>query len=251
MTKRICGAALLVLILLPLPALAQFRDPNPKPRVSLSPTVAYRFPHTAHVEASLFTSTDRGDAEFVERRGGAALLGGELELRLFGPLSVIGSAAFAEPATNWVSENGGGAERYQGPRIAMYTAGLLVRLPEPDPDFRRFPIVSSIVVAPGLVREEPRRDPLPVDHPLYVPNPWGRIDHPALNLGVRATVGLGRSPIAVQVGVSDWITFWNTTEMERQLEQAWLDAFGVPVIADYQMGPSHLFQITAGVSLRF
>jgi len=252
MTQRFCAALLLALVLCPAPAAAQLREPHVKPRISVTPTFSYRFPYTAQVEGSLFTDRERVDAEFRERRGGGTVVGGEAEMRLFGPIGLIAGAGYAEPAANWVSQDGGRDERYIGPRVWMYTAGLLIRLPEPEPDLRRFPIVTSITLAPGIVREEPRPDPLPDNHPLFVPSPWGRIDHPALNLGVKASVKLGSRHVAFQFGASDWITFWNTAEMERQLQQAYRQPpFYLDVIADYEMKPSHLFQLNAGFSIRY
>jgi hypothetical protein len=250
---KLCHVLVLAgLLLFPTVVSAQFREPFPYARVTVTPLIAYRFPYVTRVEGTVYTATEVEFAEFRERRGGGTVLGGELEVRIVGPLSVVGGVGFAEPADNLVSTDGGPEDRFVGPEVWYYSAGLSLRLPEPTPDYRRFPLVASLSVAPALVREVPQRSPLPPDHPQFVPSPWSAISHRAVNVGFKSTLLLGTRHLALQFGLNDFITFWNDTELERQLEEAYRQPpLFLNVIADYNQGVSHVLQGHVGISFRY
>lgn len=251
MTKR-CWLLLLALLLVtPAWASAQFREPFPYSRLSVSPVIGYRFPYVARFDAAIYTREEVFFSEFTEERSGGAVAGGEVEMYLFGPIGLIGTALYAPSVENLVAENDEPAQRFVGPDVWLLSTGISIRLPEPAPDYRRFPLLASIRLAPGVVREVPQGSPLPPDHPQYVPSPWQPINHPALDVGVKASTLLGSRHLAFQFGVSDFITFWNSNAVERQLEQAYLQQLRLPVTAVYNLGRSHLFQAYAGFSIRF
>jgi hypothetical protein len=233
------------------PATAQFRDAVPEARVSITPVVGYRFPYNARVDATVFTEHEAISAQFDEERGGGYLAGGEVEVLLAGPLSIFSTVLYAEPAANRVVEDGTTPQDFTGPTVWFASMGLKVRLPEPTPDYRRFPFVTSLQIAPGVVREIPRRTRLAPDHPLYVPSPWSTIDHPALNVGLRVKTLLGSPNLALHLGLNDYVTFWNAGAVSRQLERAYQEQLGLEVTADYQLPLSHQFQGHLGISFRF
>ncbi|CAN5753911.1 hypothetical protein BH23GEM3_BH23GEM3_03040 [soil metagenome] len=243
--------AALVLLFIPVRTEAQFREPFPTSRLSISPMVGYRFPYVARFDAAIYSDDEVFFSEFTEERSGGATAGGEVEMHIFGPIGLIGSALYAPSVENRVAENNEPAQRFVGPDVWLLSAGISIRLPEPAPDYRRFPLLASINLAPGVVREVPQGSPLPPDHPQHVPSPWQPINHPALDAGVKATILLGSRHLAFQFGVSDFITFWNSNAVERQLEQAYLQQLRLPVTAVYNLGRSHLFQAYAGFSIRF
>jgi hypothetical protein len=249
--RSICAAIFGLAAFFPSDGIAQFRDPFPYARVTISPLIGYRLPYDARVEGTVYTQTTATSAEFTEERGGGTLVGGEAEVQLIGRLSTFASLLYASPVANVVTERGRRPEQFTGPNIWFGSVGFVLRLPEPIPDYRRFPFVTSIHAAPAIVREIPRGSRLPPEHDLYVENPWETIDHFAVNAGFQATILLGTPSIALQLGVSDYITFWNSRAVERQLERAYREQLGEEIIAEYRMPVSHQFVGQAGLSLRF
>jgi hypothetical protein len=233
------------------PASSQFREEAPYSRVNITPVVGYRLPYSARVEATVFTDTHAISSRFDEERGGGYLTGGEAEIRIAGPVSIFGTVIYAEPAENRVVESGMAPQDFSGPTVWLASAGLVIRLPEPVPDYRRFPFVTSLQIAPGLVREIPRRTRLAPDHPLYVPSPWETIDHMALNAGFRVITLLGTPRLALQFGVNDFVTFWNANAVSQQLERAYHEQLGLDVTAEYTLPISHQLHGHLGISFRF
>jgi hypothetical protein len=233
----------------PLPA--QFREPTPYTRVSITPVLGYRFGYTARVEATVYTQQEAAFAQFEEERGGGHVVGGEAQVHVTGPLGVYTSALYATPADNRVLEDGYPPQDFTGPAVWFASAGITVQLPEPMPDYRRFPFVSSLQVGPAIVREVPRQAPLPPDHPLYEPTPWRAINHLAINAGLQVNATLGSPNVALHVTLHDFVTFWNERAVADQLQRAYREQLGLDVTADYRLPVSHQFQARAGISFRF
>jgi hypothetical protein len=253
MFKRACLAVVAALLLLPTVAIAQFRDPAPKPRFSLTPIVGYRLPYEATGEMALhFRNGSTSFLESREQRGGGMMMGAEAELRLFGPLGLVASFVHAESAENQVEQfihadglemNWAGPTR--SPTVQFLKAGLVVFLPERSPELQRMPIAASLSVGPAVVREVQLPDAVPPDFPQASPVSWDPVNHYAVAVGARVVLPLTSRLVALRFGADDYITFWNVRELNRQT----VERFGGA--ADWSYGRYHLFVAHAGLSLRF
>jgi hypothetical protein len=257
MLNRTCTALMIGLLLAPAPLLAQFRDAQPKPRVTIAPLIGYRIPYEAVGEMSLYFRD--GATSYLhsrEKRGGGMVAGAEAELRLFGPFGISAAALHAESAENRVEQR---IEMYdedgfveviwsgptRGPSTRFYRAGLVIFLPEPKPDLQRLPVSASITIGPALVREIQPADPVPPDFPQAAAIQWDPVNHYGLHVGAHAYVPLCSPRIALRVGAEDHITFWNEQELNRQTAER----FGG--VADWSYGRYHLATLHAGIVLRF
>jgi hypothetical protein len=233
----------LVLLVLPRPADAQIHEPLPQSRFAISPFVGYRV--SFRVTGNRVWEGENGPVggRFEETRNGGAAVGAEAEMRLTGPFHLIGALAYSRPdsITGTIRlAQGEASYETDGARVWFARAGLAYRLPDPDPDRRRFRPAGFIFAAPALVRESS------AGADLFSPDADGRsIDHWAINLGANVVAPLGSPRVAFLLGLEDFITFWNTDELERRFE----NAYGAP--AHFAFDQSHILLLRAGISLRF
>lgn len=235
------------LLLAAAPLLAQDYSPTPPARLSITPFVGVRTPFVATGTLTLDASGQRstvGYGQAPEQSGGVTA-GAEVELRLLGPLSVLGAASYSQVGVPFDVEHRGDAVDAS---LWLAKAALAVRLPEPRRDARRFRPSAVLSAGPALVREDPREVSGTPEGSAYreLTKP---INHRALNLAAKATAPL--SPrLGVQLGFENFITFWNDAERARRLERVFREEVGVPVSARYASDVSHIFLLSAGLSLR-
>lgn len=235
------------------PAHAQFAEPLAPARFGIAPFVGYRFAYDAHVRATTYTEAEVFRAKFDEARRGSMLLGGEMELHLDGPLSLLAALAYAPAADVDVTDGAGDTQRFSGRAAWFARAGLALQLPDREARARRRPMAAVLWAAPALMRELPPPAPLPPDHPLYddVVGPFTeRIDNWSAAFGARIDVPLAGPRLALRFGVEDHVVFWNTGEWNRQFERFY-ERRGQRVVAEYSLSPSHLLSAHAGIWLRF
>ncbi len=249
--------ALLGLLALPAAAHAQTRvvttgthpDVVPRARVSITPLVGVRVPYSTG-DYYVFGASG-AQYRLTEERAGGVSLGANVEARVAGPLSVVVGAAYAPAEEDVLSFESPGSEVSQltidGGAMMMAKAGLSYRLNDPNPDNRRFHPSGAITIAPGMVWTDP-------DNIEGAPNEVNRRSrHPALNLGFDALMRLGGSRnVALQFGVEDYITFWDTDAFRGrdQIINALRFQEEDGVAIDYDYRASNLVLIRAGVSIR-
>ena len=243
MTRRLLPLVLLFALVVPARADAQVHEPLPQSRFALTPFVGYRIGFRATGDRFWEGADGLTGGRFEETRDGGTAVGAEAELRLVGPVSAIGAFAYSRPGdvTGTIElPNGTAGYQTRGSRVWFARAGLAYRLPDPDPDRRRFRPAGFVFAAPALVRESS------TGADLFSPDADGRsIDHWALNLGANVVAPLGSPRVAFSLGLEDFITFWDTGELERRFERA----YGAP--ADFSFDQSHILLLRAGISLRF
>jgi hypothetical protein len=257
MYHRLVALLLAGLLLVPAVLEGQYREPSPRPRVSVTPLVGYRIPYDAVGDLTLYYRD--GSTTFLhsrERRGGGPVYGGEVEIRMFGPFGLSAGYLHAESAENTIDQRMEIYEEHgdteitwsgptRGPSSHFVRAGVVIYLPEPTPDLQRRPITASITVGPAIVREVQPADPVPADYPQANHIHWDPIDHYAVHVGLRAIIPLGTPRIALRVAAENHFTFWNEAELNRQT----MERFGG--LADWRYGRYHLATLNAGVALRF
>ncbi|HEX8832488.1 MAG TPA: hypothetical protein VF705_15035 [Longimicrobium sp.] len=251
-----CVLALAGLLALPVCAQAQTgpvytpeRHPQqlPHSRFSITPFVAARIPYNT---GSFYVfGLENGQDILVEtEREGTPALGLNADLRVTGPFSITGGVAYSGGQQDIYTFGNAGDSVPEGrfiadaPSMGFAKLGITARLPDPIRDDRRFHPSAFVTVAPALV---------------YLNHGSGSAFedsyHFALNLGADATTRIGRSNFAFQVGLEDYITFWNTDEFtERDLGFFADDPRfeGEPVGVDYDYSTANIFLLRLGVSYR-
>jgi hypothetical protein len=205
-----CSAlALAALVALPLAAEAQTRpvytpDPHPQQlpfsRFAVTPFVGVNVPF---ILGTYTVVGDNGEQLVVEeQREGSPVVGLNLDVALNRVFGVTAGAAYNTGANDIFTFGTPGDSAAEGrfgvgaPDMVLLKAGVTARLPDPVPDERRFHPSAFVTVAPALVFVE--------STPLQ-----GSTRAFALNIGADATTRIGRSGWALQLGLEDYITFWN------------------------------------------
>lgn len=240
----------LISVLCALPVAAQENPRLARSRISITPIVGYRIGQTAEAQITISTSETPFPvtATIEEVRSGGPFLGGQLEVLLFGPLSLVGSVAYSRPDN--VSVIGTATDvpgarpdtiTAAAPDVLLAKAGLSIRLPDPTPDSRSFHPAAFLTIAPGLLRES---------GVLGFPG-TSPVNHFALAIGGEAVTKLGADWVALTLGVEDFITFWYPDGRERAEERALAaQGFQDPRVS-FSYDPSHIILLRAGLSFRF
>jgi len=241
------------LLALPAVAGAQTRpvySPEPHPqqlphsRWAITPYVAARVPY--NTGTFYVTGANGVDLQVEEEREGSPAVGLNADFffrRVFGfTAGVAYSAAPQDIFTYGTPGDSVAEDRFitDAPAMWFAKAGITARLPDPSPDDRRFHPSAFVTVAPAIV---------------FMGEQAGQeaTRHFALNLGADATARIGRSGFAFQIGLEDYITFWDT---ERFLER---DAArfgseprfeGEPVLIDYNYTTANILVARFGISYR-
>jgi hypothetical protein len=234
--------------LLALPAAAAAQDPLPPgqlppARFSVTPFVGMRVPYSTG-DAFLFTGDGRSFA-IDEDRAGGALAGVEAEARVRGPLSVLGSVAYSNAGDYDITLTSSEGERIpliaDTPDTWMAKLALAYRLPEPRPDNRRFHPAGFISAGPSLVRTNWSESELDGSGD----NHWG------LNLGVHTATTLGTPRLALNLGIEDYLTFWDTDRLAAHEAALYGEFFEDTAAVDFHYSTSNLVMLRLGLSFRF
>lgn len=242
--------ALAGMLALPSVSAAQTPIVNPEQlpplrRFAITPFVGVQAPY-ALGERLFFTD---GDVVWGvrEQRAGGPMAGAEVETRVRGPVGVLATVAYVNTGDSdvrLVSTDGEEqAGRLDGPDVWLGRVALSYRLPEPNPDNRRFHPAGFLVAGPSLVR---------LGHANNFAGDATRTStHWGLNLGFHAASTLGSPRLAFHLGLEDFVTFWDTDGLRRYDESLYGAILGEPVEARYDYATSNVVTLRAGLSFRF
>jgi hypothetical protein len=241
------------LLALPAVAGAQSRPvyaPEPHPqqlphsRWAITPYIGARVPY--NTGTFYVTGANGADLQVEEEREGSPALGLNADFffrRVFG---FTAGVAYSSAPQDIVTFGTPGDSLPEGrfitdaPSMWFAKAGITARLPDPRPDDRRFHPSAFVTVAPAIV--------FMGEH-----GGQGRTQHFALNLGADATTRIGRSGFAFQIGLEDYITFWNTDDfLERDAARFGSEPRfeGGPVAIDYNYSTGNILMARFGISYR-
>lgn len=238
--------------LLALPAAAAAQDPAepgqlPTARFTVTPFVGVRVPYSA---GNAFLSVGDGRVFAInEERGGGPLAGAEVAVQAWGPLSVLGSLAYANSGDNLItlrSETETIRLIDDSPETWMGKLALAYRLPEPRPDNRRFRPAGYLLAGPAWVRTDwSNDDEFDAD--------WSRAaNHWGLNLGVHTATLIGPSSrVALHLGLEDYLTFWNNDRLVARDEALFGAVFEEPTQVQVDFTASNVLMLRAGLSVQF
>jgi hypothetical protein len=248
---RLCVLALSGLLALPAAAAAQ--DPIaetgqlPGSRISVTPFVGVRVPYSA---GNAYVGLGDGRVFAIEEeRGGGPVAGAEVALRAWGPLSVLGSLAYANSGEHLItlrSESETVRLVDDAPEMWLGKLALAYRLPEPRPDNRRFRPAGYLVAGPSWVRTDWSNDDEFGGEWTEGANHWG------VNLGVHTATLIGPSSrVALHLGLEDYVTFWDNDRLAARDEALYGGTFDDDALVRIDYDVSNILMLRAGLSLRF
>ena len=246
--KRFRAFALAGLLALPVSAAAQDVIPPgqtgrqlPQSRYAITPFVGVRVPYSTGDEFLFREGDGVSGIRVTQERGGSLAVGADAEYRVRGPWSLVGGVAYT-PGSNDVArirQEGQNDRTFSsdGADMLFAKAGVSFRLPEPNPDARRFHPAGFLVAAPTLIRMSPAVG--------------DASNHLGLNLGLQATAPLGRSRrLAFQLAIDDYVAFWDTEALAESDQIRYSALLEEPVVIDYDYGISNILVIRLGASFR-
>ncbi|HLL84615.1 MAG TPA: hypothetical protein VK420_18255 [Longimicrobium sp.] len=239
------------LLALPAVAGAQTRPayaPEPHPqqlphsRWAITPFIGARVPY--NTGTFYVTGANGADLQVEEEREGSPAVGVNADFffrRVFG---LTAGVAYSSAPQDIFTYGTPGDSLPEGrfitdaPSMWFAKAGITARLPDPRPDDRRFHPSAFVTVGPAIV---------------FVGEHAGqeRTQHFALNLGADATTRIGRTGFAFQIGLEDYITFWNTDDfLERDAARFGTEPRfeGEPVAIDYNYSTGNILMARFGIS---
>lgn len=215
----------------------------PHTRFAITPFIAARIPGNG----SFYVTGENGAQLLVEEEHqGNAAVGLNVDVLLRGPFYFTAGAAYSGGGQDILTFGSPLDSLPQGrvlvdaPSMWFAKAGITARLPDPIRDDRRFHPSAFVTVAPAMVftTETPGQE---------------ATQQFALNLGADATVRLGQSNFALQLGVEDYLAFWNNDDfVARDAGRfAPFPAFEEgAVTVDYNSGTRNILLARFGVSYR-
>jgi hypothetical protein len=245
--SRAVFAALAAAALLPVAASAQYGTVQDGPawgeRVRVTPFagVAPRLTRSESWRIVIDGLPLSGDMDVDLGAGPAG--GAEVEVRMWDRFSLIGSALLVargeavemDPVTG---------EFYSraGSDFLVGKIGVAMRLREQVSDLQLRTVTATAFAAPALIREMPAEDTR-AGVTSEATNMLGA------NLGVNAEIPFAGSRFAVQIGLEDFLVFWNEDALARRTDAAFAQA-GYAAQSTVDAGFSHMPLLRAGVSLR-
>jgi hypothetical protein len=245
--SRTVIVALAAAALLPAAASAQYGAVQDGPlwgeRIRVTPFagIAPRVTRNADVRVVVGGLPISGEMESDLGAGPAG--GAEVEVQLWKRFSVIGSglliargeAVEMDPAT-------GEYRARAGSDFVVAKLGVAMRLREAVSDLQLRTVTATVFAAPAFIRELPADDAL-AGESVDATNMLGA------NFGVNAEIPFAGSRFAVQLGLEDFLVFWNDDVLAERTSAAFARA-GHTVQSTVDAGVSHMPLLRAGVSLR-
>ena len=221
-------------------------DPAQHPRVRISPWLGW-MPAVTRTEEWV-NSDGAGTNTFVDvdytlDDGYAG--GVNVEVQVHGPWNIFGGAVFATRGdSEFAMRDSTDAFEINGSRFIAVRAGLSYVLTQRESELVMRRLSGSVHAAPFYMREMPRAETGFDDSPVF-----RDAGHFGLSLGATGELPFATDRLALQLGVDDYITFWNDDALAR-LPAAFFDDAGTGTVSRVESDVSHQWVVRAGVSLR-
>ena len=248
---RVLAVVLALAGLLPCGGTAQLMplqdDPAQRPRVRLSPYLAYLTSVTRGEE--WVNSDGAGTNTFVDvdyTLGDGYAGGIDVDIRVHGPWNVFGGAMYVSRGdSEFAMQDSTDGFEINGSRFVMLRAGASYTLQQRESELVVRRVSGTVHVAPFYMREMPRAEIGFEDSPVFQDS-----EHFGLSVGATGELPFATDRLALQLGIDDYITFWDDDALAR-LPASFFDDEGTGTTSRSEAGASHQFVIRAGISLRF
>ncbi|MGH7457745.1 MAG: hypothetical protein ACREKN_01515 [Longimicrobiaceae bacterium] len=240
-----------LLVLAPALGEAQLDRSLPHARFTVTPYLGLRVPYTTQGTELLVSDQDTVFRETRQQYEAAPVAGVSAEFRVRGPFGVTGSFAFSpsrDRHITLVGTDGATSEfRTDGSDLYLWKFGVSLRLPEPSPDTRRFPVAGYISAGPTFVHDS--QEVLFADGERV-----GRsVTSPGLALNGEGVLPLGiwDRRLALNFGLDNHVVFWDNDGYSDEDVRIFQDPDGETLVIDYDYRPAYLGVLRLGASFRF
>ncbi len=193
----------------------------------------------------VLTGGDISFGEFDVDLASGPALGASVDARLVERIGLIGSVTYiSRGQTREFSFLDGEFFVSEGSTFLTGKLALALRLREAESDLQLRRLTATVFAGPALVRESPSSDP------SVNPALRGSLNHWAANFGVDGEIPMGDGRLALQLGLEDYYTFWNTTEIARRNDRVFAQS-GLTTQSTLESNASHQLLIRLGLSVRF
>lgn len=235
----LAGAALL------LPALASAQGAPLAPRgLALIPYVGWATGTTRAETWSYLDGSGAAVREEVKMHLADGLAAGlNVQLPVVGSLSLLGGALYVDRDAADFSINGGESWTFTGSRSVFIKAGAALQLPQSDDPLVVHRLGAALFLAPFYMFEKPQPIASIPDSDLF-----DSAHHIGLSFGASGELPFARDRLTLQVGLEDYLTFWDEAGLQRLPD--WLHDAPPGNATGVQADPTHQWLLRAGFSLR-
>lgn len=176
--------------------------------------------------------------------GAGPAVGAAFEIQMARRFALIGAGYFVTRGdTREYSQVAGEYITSEGSDFAMGKIALAVRLREAMSEMQLRLLTATVFAGPAYIRE------MPSDQGIS--DALGEsLSHWAANFGVDAEIPLGDGAIAIQLGVEDFLTFWNSDAIADRYD-AFFGELGLSTESTLETDVSNMIIVRAGLSFRF
>ena len=221
-------------------------DPAQQPRMRISPWIGW-LPAVTRTEEWV-NSNGAGTNTFVDIEytlDDGYAVGFNVDVRVHGPWNAFGGAMFATRGdSEFAMRDSTDAFEINGSRFLALRAGASYVLSQRDSEMALRRLSGSVHVAPFYLREMPRAEIGFDDSAVFQGS-----DHFGLSVGATGELPFATDRLALQVGVDDFITFWNDDALAR-LPAAFFDDEATGTVSRVESDVSHQWLVRAGISIR-
>lgn len=250
MQRRVLAAAVLFLCANTAVAHAQLMplqdDPTWGPRIRVTPFVGF-LPSVERPESWVHNSNGTNtfvDVNYTLASGNAVGLTGEVVMK--GPWNALVGVMYGSRGTSTFETLNDGAQfAINGSRFLFGRLGASYTLRDHETELTMRRLSATFFAAPFYMREMPRAEVGFASEDVFDTS-----NHFGLNLGVTGELPFARDRMALQIGVEDYATFFNSGALKR-LPAAYFndDTPGATTKVDTDV--AHQWLLRAGLSYRW
>ncbi len=244
--KRHWVYALAALVTFPCLAQAQ-SDVGWGPQFRLTPFAGISPGIKQNGEALVYAGTSVSNHPYRVELSSALPLGVNFEYRFWNRFSVVGEGVWAQRTDGRLIDYEDEAiyNDFDGSTFWMAKLGAGMRLREVNPDMQLKHLNALLFIAPALITDDPRVSLTTPQTATGTVTNWG------LNVGAEAELPLANNRLAFQVGLEDWIIYWDETNYAPRI-QAYLQETNPAIDAVLlNADKTQFFILRVGLTFRF
>lgn len=249
---RCLAAALVLLTSLPAIVSAQVarlgvEEPFAPGGLTVSAFAGYRFNFTVEFDRVVDVAGQQILSFAREEVDAAPIIGADLTFPIGGRFAVIGSAAYGvsgSTRTTVAAPDGSAEFVYDGGNFIFAKAGFSYQFLDRAPEYALNRVAAMASVAPAIVR---------IDPPAAGVSVFSDDAVTQFGIAVAANGIIPLRPwpyIAVDLGVEDFVTFWNTSEVATRLARTEGERLDATVRTEVKADPTHIFMARVGLRIR-
>jgi len=243
--KRHWVFALAALVVLPRLGSAQ-TDMEWGPRLRITPFVGVSPGFTQSGVAAVLDNGVVTRRAFDIDQDASLPLGVNAEYRLLNRFSIIAEGFWSSRGTStFTTLDDEVVDTINGSDFLVGKVAAAMHLSELNPDMQLRRLNGAIFIGPAFIHESPKEAFAPANFPT------GSINQLGINIGVNAEMPLSNNRFALQVGLEDYMMFWNDADYSPRVQSYFQQRSATVQAAAADMGTGNMFLATVGLTFRF